>query len=193
MVKSKKAMSTNDLVMYAVLTAIVVVLQMFGGALKVGMFNLNTALVPIVIGSAILGWKAGAWLGFVSALTILFSGQAYDFWIVSILGTIITVIAKGVLSGLAAGVVYNSLKSKGTLIATSVSAIVCPVVNTGVFILGCLVFFMPTIISWASGNNQELIFFMVFGLGLINFVAEILMNIILTPAIVRLLKIKSIN
>lgn len=193
MSNQKKAMSTKNLVMYAVLTAIVIVLQWIGGALKLGIFNLNTALVPIVIGSAILGWKAGAWLGLVSALTIIFSGQAYDFWVVSIIGTVITVLAKGVLSGLVTGIVYKSLESKGTLLAATISAIVCPIVNTGVFVLGCLLFFMPTINEWAAGNGQEVTYFMIFGLGLINFVAEILMNIIFTPAIVRILKIKNYN
>ena len=191
--QKRKAMSTKNLVMYAVLTAIVVALQYFGGALKIGMFNLNTALVPIVIGSAILGWKAGAWLGLVSALTILISGQAYDFWIISIIGTVITVLAKGILSGLTSGIVYNVLKSKGTFIATSIAAIVCPIVNTGIFVLGCITFFMPKIIEWAAGSGQEVFYFMVFGLGLINFVAEMLMNIILTPAIVRILKVKNFN
>ena len=57
--QKSQAMSTKNLVMYAVLTAIVVVLQLLGAFIKFGPFSISLVLVPIVIGAALLGWKGG--------------------------------------------------------------------------------------------------------------------------------------
>ena len=194
MANTKRAMSTKDLVMYAVMTAIVVILQFMGAFIKFGPFSISLVLVPIVIGAALLGVKAGAWLGFVFGVTVLISGDAAAFLTVNVGGTIVTVLAKGILSGLFAGLAFNSLKNKGLYSATVVSAVICPVVNTGVFLIGCFLFFMETIIGWAqslgfpSAGN-----YIIFGLVGGNFLFEMLINIILAPAIVRLLKIKNFN
>ena len=70
------------------------------------------------------------------------------------------------------------------------AAVVCPVVNTGVFLLGCLAFFMPTISEWAAGMGFESVGkYMIFGLVGGNFLFELLFNIILSPIIVRLIHI----
>ena len=194
MAKSKKAMSTKDLVMYAVLTAIVVILQFMGSFIKLGPFSISLVLVPIVIGAALLGVKAGVWLGFVFGATVLMSGDAAAFLAVNVGGTVITVLLKGIFSGLTSGLIFKALKPKGLYLATAVSAVVCPVVNTGIFLIGCFIFFMGTIVGWAeslgfpSAGN-----YIIYGLVGSNFLFEMLINIILAPAIVRLLKIKNYN
>jgi hypothetical protein len=72
-----------------------------------------------------------------------------------------------------------------------VAAVVCPLVNTGVFLLGCLVFFMDTIREWASiynyGDNVGL--YMIVGLVGLNFVAELVMNLIFSPTVVQIVSI----
>ncbi len=188
---NQNAMSTTrKMVMYAVLTAVVVILQLLGSFIRFGPFSITLVLVPIVIGAAICGPKAGAWLGFVFGLAVLFSGDAALFLAVSIPGTIITVLLKGTLAGLVTGLVYKSLSSFNPLVAIFVSAAVCPVVNTGVFLLGCFAFFMETITSWAGGSDKVasyIIFSLVGG----NFLFEIAANVLLSPAIVRILKIRN--
>ena len=182
---------TKNLVLYAVLTALVIILQAVGATIKFGMFSITLTLVPIVIGAALLGAKAGAWLGFVFSAVVIISGDAAPFLAVNIPGTIITVIAKGTLAGLLTGLVYNALKNINIYVATAISAIVCPVVNTGIFLIGCFVFFMDTITMWAtqlgfpSASN-----YIIFGLVGVNFLLEVGANVILSPAIIRLLKIK---
>ena len=97
---------TKTIVGVGLITAIVVVLQSLAVIIPVGIFNLNLVLVPIVVGAALYGPKVGAWLGFVAGVLILFTNSG-AFLAVSIIGTVITVLAKGILSGFLAGIVYN--------------------------------------------------------------------------------------
>lgn len=180
-----KKMTTKEMVLAAILTAIVVVLQFLGSTIKVGPFSITTVLVPIVIGAATCGVGVGAWLGFVFGLIVLWSGDAAPFMAVNVVGTIITVLAKGTLCGLLSGVVYKALSKMNKHVAVIGAAIVCPIVNTGVFALGCFLFFMETITQWAGGGNAvQYIFAGMIGF---NFLVEILVNIVLSPVIVRLL------
>ena len=129
---------TKNMVGAGVFTAIVLVLQFLGGTFKIGPLNINVSLVPIVVGAAVYGWKVGAWLGLMSGAAILVAGQAADFLAISPLGTVATVLVKGTLCGLIAGLVYTALSKKSKWAAIILAAVVCPVVNTGVFLLGCL-------------------------------------------------------
>ncbi len=181
--------STKNLVLYAILTALVIILQVISTYLRFTMFSITLVLLPIVIGAALLGAKAGAWLGFVFGVMVLVSGDAAPFMAVNIPGTIITVLVKGTLAGLLTGICYKALRNVNLYVATAVSAIVCPVVNTGVFLIGCYAFFMDTIITWAGGS-ENVASYIIFVLVGINFLIELGINVILNPVIIRLLKIK---
>ena len=137
-------MSTRTLVLSGVLTALVVVLQFMGSFVKLGPFSISLVLIPIVIGTATCGWKIGAWLGFVFGAMVFATHDADAFLAVNTLGTIVTVMAKGVLCGLLSGLAFNGMYKlfRNTTVATAVSAVVCPVVNTGVFLFGmpCVLF-----------------------------------------------------
>jgi len=187
MSNAKKSISTKTLALGAILTALVIVLQLMGSVIHFGMFSISLVLIPIVVGAALCGKYIGAWLGFVFGAVVLLSGDAASFMAVDVLGTILTVLLKGTLCGLASGLIYELAHKKNQLVAVILAAIVCPIVNTGIFLLGCLVFFMPTIKSWAG--DTEMISFMIFGLGLINFPVELGFNLVLSPIIVRLLKL----
>ncbi|MBQ1575332.1 MAG: ECF transporter S component [Oscillospiraceae bacterium] len=191
----KKSISTHTLTGMALLTAVVVILQFLGAFVRFGPFSISLVLIPIVVGAALYGPLAGAWFGFVFGMVVLLSGDAAAFLVVSPLGTILTVLLKGSLAGLCAGLVYKALsrsetKVHGVDLAVVAAAVVCPVVNTGVFLLGCLAFFMPTISEWAAGMGFESVGkYMIFGLVGGNFLFELLFNIILSPIIVRLIHI----
>ena len=192
---SRKA-SAKTLVLGAVLTALVVLLQYMGSFVKLGPFSISLVLIPIVIGAATCGTSVSTWLGFVFGVVVLIIGDAAAFLAVNAPGTIITVLLKGTLCGLCASLAYKgSLKlltklklKNASFIAVVVSAIVCPVVNTGIFLLGCLVFFMETVTMWAGGSNvgHYMIFVLVGG----NFIFEIITNIILSPVASRLISIR---
>ena len=181
---------TRELTGIAIFTAIVIVLQLLGSFIRFGPFSISLVLIPIVVGAAMYGTAAGAWLGFIFGLVVLLSGDAAAFLGVNALGTIITVIAKGTLAGLCAGLVFRALVKTNTYVAVIVSAVVCPVVNTGVFLLGCLLFFMETINGWAAAAGfASAGTYMIVGLVGLNFVFELLVNVILSPVIVRIISI----
>ncbi len=190
----RKGMSTETLVLGAILTALVIVLQFMGAFIKFGPFSISLVLIPIVIGAATCGPKIGAWLGLIFGIIVLASGDASLFLAASIPGTIITVLLKGTLSGYFAGLVYKYLSKYNRFLAVILSAITCPLVNTGVFLLGCAVFFMETITGWAeaSGLSGNVAHYMIFVLVGANFLFELGINVILSPVIVRLLNIRKV-
>ena len=189
----RTTINTEKLVLASILTAIVVVLQVIALVTRavLPMFAINLVLIPIVIGAAIGGIKLGAWLGFVSGVAILCTDAA-AFFAVSIIGTILTVLIKGVASGLAAAGVYKLLEKENKYAAVICAAIVCPIVNTGVFILGCLAFFMNTIKEWgtAAGFDNAFVFIFI-GLIGINFIIELVINVVLSPTVLKLLEIRN--
>ena len=187
----KQRMSTKTLVLGALLTALVIILQFMGAFIKLGPFSISLVLVPIVIGAATCGVAMGAWLGLVFGIVVLISGDAGAFLAVNVPGTLITVILKGVACGYFAGLTYRLLKKVNRYLAVATAAIVCPVVNTGIFLLGCLTFFMPIVTQWAGGENVAK--YMIVGLVGFNFLFELGTNIILSPVIVRLLNIRKLQ
>ena len=181
---SKKSWNVRTLVGLALFTAIVVVLQLIGNFIRFGVFSISLVLVPIVVGAALYGPAAGGWLGAVFGLVVLVTGGGEPFMTINPLGTILTVMVKGIGAGLAAGLVYKLLERKNQYVAIILSAIVCPVVNTGIFLLGCLAFFMETVSGWAEGAGfANAGAYMVLGLAGLNFVFELAANLVLSPVI----------
>lgn len=175
------------------LTAIVVVLQLLSAGIHFGPFSVTFCLIPIIVGAALFGWKAGAWLGFVFSVVVLFT-DAGAFLAINIPGTIITVILKGTLAGLAAGLVYTLISKKHKNVAdyasVVISGIIAPVVNTGIFLLGCSVFFLDTIKAWGEGAGFPNAFaYMIFGMVGLNFLIELGVNLVLSSAIVLIIRV----
>jgi len=207
--KTAKALDTRKLVLLALLTAIIVVLQVLAIFLRplLPAFTINLVLVPIVIGSALTGIYGGCWLGLVSGFAVLISGDAALFLAVNPFGAVLVVLAKGLLSGLAAGAVYRLIAKKRKTIAAIAAAVVCPIVNTGVFIIGMYAFFMKTVAEWFPpaigltlaegagsselfaelGVNSSIAFIIIVMIG-INFLIEMGINLVLSPTIVRLIQ-----
>ena len=184
-----KKQQIRTLVFGAILTALVIVLQYVSMALRFGTFSITLVLVPIVIGAATCGVGIGGWLGFVFGVIVLLSGDAAPFLGVNFFGTIITVLAKGTLCGIVAALVYKAFQKKNQYLAVIAAAVICPVVNTGVFLLGCCVFFLETIKSWGvAAGFTNVSAYMFIGLAGVNFIIEFVTNIVLAPVILRVLK-----
>ena len=187
--KSTKKFTTEKMVLLALLTALVAMLAYFGGFIKIGgLASISLTLIPVVLGAALLGPTSGAWLGGVAGATFFLTADAV-FWLgLSIHGTIITVMVKGILSGLLAGYAYKLVERFNRYVAVIVSAIVCPVVNTGIFLLGSLIFFIDTVSAGAVVEGMSVGgYLIIFFVGL-NFVFELLLNLLLTPALQRVIK-----
>ena len=173
------------------LSALVILLQFVSMSLRFTTFSITLTLIPIVVGAAMYGVGAGAWLGLVFGVTVLLTGDAAGFMVWSIPGTIITVLAKGMLAGTASGLVFKLLEKKNRAIATIAAAVVCPIVNSGVFLLGCLIFFFGNISAVAegtayAGNTVGFIIMIYIGF---NFILEFLINTVFSPTIVYIVNI----
>ncbi len=180
---------TKQIVGVGLLTAIVIVLQALAIGIRFGVFNITLVLIPIVVGAALYGAWAGAWLGFVFGVVVLFT-DAGVFLAINIPGTIVTCIGKGMLAGLAAGIVYKLLADRNRIVATVLSAVVAPVVNTGVFLIGCCLFFYSTIVSWAEAAGfASAGSYMILGLVGVNFLVELAVNLVLSSVIVRIVQL----
>lgn len=191
MAKSKKMSKEQSLKLAigGILTAIVIVLQFIGSSIKFGTFSISLILIPVVLGAALCGPIVSAWLGFVFGVVVLLSGDASLFLAISVPGTIVTVLLKGTLCGLFAGLVFNASKSKNMTLATILAAIVAPVTNTGVFLLGCRIFFFDAVREWGVGAGFESVAkYMLVGFVGFNFLFELLTNVVLCPIVVRIIE-----
>ncbi len=185
---NKRGMSTKTLVFGAILTALVIVLQYISMAIRFGTFSITLSLTPIVVGAVCCGVGMGAWLGLVFGIAVLMTGDAAPFLAVSIGGTVVTVLAKGVACGVIPALVYKLLKKCNNVFASATAAILSPIANTGVFLIGCMIFFVPTIMEWHGTVSAFLI-----SIFSINFLIELVLNIVLIPVVVRIINLKLKN
>ena len=182
------------MVVMALLMAMVVVLQFLSGAIPpVGGFSISLVLIPIVLGSAMYGVRSGALLGAtfgvvvaVNCITGADVGGAMVFQANPVL-CLLVVLGKGVLAGMASGAVYRLFHNVNPYLAMLLAAVVCPVVNTGVFIACMLLFFIDGLAAWAGGG--DIMGYILTGLVLANFVPELIINIVFSPAGQRIVKI----
>lgn len=180
---------TRRLTGLALLTAIIIVLQVVASFVKFGPFSITLALAPIIIGAALYGASAGAWLGGVFGVVVFIACVAG--WDVggNILFTAnpfltgILCIVKGALAGLVAGVAFRAIEGRSPMAASITAGVLCPVVNTGIFCIGLTLFFHDTLVAWAGGT--DLVYYIIFGLTGVNFLLELAINLVLSTVIVR--------
>ncbi len=189
-----KKQKIKHMVGMAILLAMIVVMQFISGIIPpVGGFTISLVLIPIVLGSALFGPGAGAALGgafgvivFINCVTGADPGGHMVFQASPVL-CFLVVMGKGILAGLCSGLVYRVLKGKNPYLAMLCAAIVCPVVNTGVFIASMLLFFVDVLSAWAQGAN--LAGYIMSGLLLVNFLPELAINVVFSPAGERILQV----
>ena len=171
----------------SLLMALVVVLQSVGSMIPpVAGFSISLVLIPIVLGAAIYGPKAGALLGGVFGLVVAANcvtgadiGGQMVFLADPVL-CILVVLGKGILAGLTSGLIYRVFKRKNPYVAMLLAAAVCPMVNTGVFVICMMTFFREVLSVWAGGG--DIIAYILSGLMLCNFVPELIINLVFSPA-----------
>ena len=171
----------------ALLMAMVVVMQALSGIIPpVGGFSISLVLIPIVLGAAVYGAGAGALLGatfgaivYINCVTGADPGGAMVFQANPVL-CFLVVMGKGILAGLASGGVYKLLHKVNPYLAMLCAAIICPMVNTGVFVICMLLFFIEVLSQWAGG--ADVLGYILTGLILANFVPELIINVVFSPA-----------
>ena len=186
---SKKTRSTAIL---GIFSAIIVVLQLMSYFIKIGTFNLSLVLIPVVLGAYLYGAKTGAILGGVFGITVTvccFAGLDGGGYILVQASPVITsavCIVKGVAAGLCAGLVASAFKNKKPYLAIMASAIVAPLVNTGLFVSAMFLFFKDILAQWSGGTN--VVTYAIVGLVGVNFIIELVLNVAMAPAMLRVSK-----
>ena len=171
----------------ALLMAMVVVMQALSGIIPpIGGFSISLVLIPIVLGAAVFGPSAGALLGatfgaivYINCVTGADPGGAMVFQANPVL-CFLVVMGKGTLAGFAAGGVYKLLRKVNPYLAMLCAAIICPLVNTGVFVACMLLFFNEVLSVWAGG--ADVVGYILTGLIVANFVPELIINVVFSPA-----------
>jgi uncharacterized membrane protein len=171
------------MVSVAFLMALVFVMQLLTGIIPpIGGFSISLVLIPIVMGAALYGPGAGALLGatfgiivYINCVTGADPGGAMVFQANPVL-CLLVVLGKGILAGSLAGLAYKLVSKWNSHVAMLCAAIVCPVVNTGFFIACMLTFFKDVLAAWAGGG--DIIAYIMTGLILLNFVPELILNIV---------------
>ena len=177
--------------------AVVVILQMFV-SIPLGMFTITLTLVPIMLGAILFGPLSGAFLGGVFGVVVAIqvitgaAGPASTLMLVQApVITVVLCILKGAVAGWVSGLVYQAIrKTEKTKLAVILSAVACPIVNTGIFCLGLVVFYNNLLNEWSiAGGYAGAFTFILLGLIGLNFVVEFAVNVLLIPVSLRMMKI----
>ena len=191
--KSKNQQLTK-LVSTAILAALVAVLSFV--VLPIGAFNITFSLVPIMVGAILYGMGTGAFLGGVFGVVVavqVVTGMAgvlsTEMFMLHPAVTLVLCVLKGVAAGFASGAVFKMLKSKKAL-GVILAAVACPIVNTGIFVGGLFLFYYPLMETFAAANAfAGAVAFIFLGIVGLNFIVEFLINVLLVPVVLRVIKI----
>ena len=210
--RSLAKQKTLYMVHLAMLSALIVVLQ-FVGSFLTGFTGLpmSLVLIPIVVGSFHLGPTAGAFLGGVFGLmTVImgFSGiDAFTNILFNNFGTLKMIICvalcfvKAICAGLGSGLIYQGLnkvfRNKNITLTTIIASVSAPIINTGLFVIAMLLFFfndmatIQTLLGFSTASSSFKFIFLV--LAGWNFVSEFLINLIISPAVARVIGVLKKN
>lgn len=185
------------LVQLALLTAVIMALHFSGVAIPAFGTKISLVLIPIALGAMLLGPVAGAILGFIYGMTVFislgvmhmdpFTGFLFDQ--TPVMAALICTV-KTTAAGFVAGWVYRSLSKKNILLAVFVAAALVPTVNTGIFVLGCFLIY-STISEFAAGAGYSAVYFILIVCAGINYLLELAINLIFSPALERLVRLLS--
>ena len=190
----KLTFTSKQITGIAVLLALVIVLQALGGTIVIGPVQLNFTLIPIVLGAIIFGPIVGMLLGFACGVVVLIQVimGAVPFyvliWANDPIVTTLTCILKTTVAGLVAGVAYDFIAKKNSLVATFVASALVPAINTALFIVGCL-FMTDSVHAMASSEATNVLVYILISLVTFNFFIELAINLVVSPALARVIKI----
>ncbi len=191
--EEKRFFTAKNVTILGVLTAIIVVLQVFGSYFRIGTISLSFVLVPIVIGGILTGVIGGTILGFIFGVITLVMGivgaDQFTFILFSDhpFLTILTCVIKGSAAGFMSGFVYKLLKDKNLTLSTFAASAVAPIVNTGLFIVGAFCM-ADTLNSNFVAENSNVVYFIFIGCAGINFLIELAINLVLAPSVCKIIK-----
>ncbi|MGM9661870.1 MAG: ECF transporter S component [Oscillospiraceae bacterium] len=166
---------TSRMAQLALLLAVVLLMAFTPlGYLNVGPLSITFLVIPVVIGSIVLGAKAGCFLGAVFGITSFaqcFGISAFGTALMAINpgATAVVCLVPRVLVGLLSWLVYRALEGKR--IACYAASVTGSLTNSVLFLGGVVLFFGNSDYIRAFGNN---VFEILMTLGLVNALVEVL-------------------
>ncbi len=197
---NKNSLKIKRLVGLSILTALVILLQLIGNYVTIGTVNITLALTPIALGAILYGPVAGLYLGAVMGCVVLFVSQS--FIAINPFVTVVLCLLKSGIAGLVSGFLYKGIahfanKEKDVnkkriyiVLAVIVSCLIVPILNTFIFTCGASIFFYSIFGLDSSKGAFGVIFAAVFAT---NFLIEFIINVVLTPAVITILKVITKN
>lgn len=186
----KNSKQIKKMVGISVLSVILIVLQLIANYIQFGSVSITLALIPIVVGSILYGPVCGGFLGFLNGILVLLAPSTIGFFMpVDLIATIFICLLKTTVAGIVAGVVFKVLYKKNFKVAVVLASILVPIINTGLFAIGSLIFFQPLLVA----DGKTMLEVLLFGLIGVNFIIEFLVNSIASPTILYIVKIGSKN
>lgn len=188
----KRHKQTYNMVLVAILAALVVVFQTISNVIKIGPVSITLTLIPVVLGGCLVGKKWGAALGFLFGVVVtVFVVTGTDIggnmlYVASPILTVTLCLVKGTAAGFIASLIYTCFAKKNQTVAVMLAAMSAPVVNTGIFVSAMLLFYADTLSAWAGGQNVML--YILTGLAGWNFVVEFAVSTVLAPAIASVIR-----
>ena len=170
-----------------ILAAIVVVLQIIANYVTIGSVSITLSLIPIVIGAIIYGKNSGALLGFINGIVIILAPSTLSLFMpFNPLATIFICLIKTSIAGYIAGLIFELLNKKHYKLSFVLAALIVPIINTGLFYLGSILFFMPVISKFAP-EGQNMYAYLFLGFIGINFLIEFAVNSLLSPTMIYII------
>lgn len=129
------------------------------GYLKVGVFDITLLSVPVAVGAMVLGVKGGLVCGLAWGLTSFYRGITTGgvMFAINPVGNIVTAIVTRMLVGVLVGLIFQILHDKKATKKVSfvIAGLMCPVLNTILFMSSFVFFFYNTEII--QGQIQTLV------------------------------------
>lgn len=193
---SEKRFNVRKLVGAAILAALIIVLQLTVGGIRVGPFTITLSLVPIILGAVMYGPAAGAGLGFVFGLAVCYAvvtgidGGGFLMFQQNPFVTLFVCLLKGAVAGWVAGAVYRLYASRDKeMPGLILAAVLCPVCNTGILSVAMLTVFGELVGGWALAEGRaSTLGYVLFSVVGLNFVIELALDVVLAPVIQRIIK-----
>lgn len=181
--------TTKTITGTALLTAVELILIVITNYVSIGPVNINLALVPIAVAGMVFGPLSGLFIGLVNGLvTILSPSTQAIFMSIAPFGTVLICLLKTGLAGFLCGLIFlpfkSSNSSKKRVLGSILASISVPIINTGIFTIGCYSFFSPWLeeVTNASQYDNSFVVLIMVILG-INFIFEFSISLLLSPSI----------
>ena len=189
---------SKDTAVLGIFIALILVLQSLSLVIPpVFGASLSFVLIPIALAAVMYGTKYSTILGLVFGIIVaVFSMTGLEavgatFFNHAPVVAIALILVKGIVAGFGSGVVATMLIKKNLTVATFAAAAITPIINTGIFLAGTYLFFIPALENFlksTEGLQHYTVNGFIVGIILFNFVFEFILNIVLAPAILRVTK-----